>query len=438
METIRFDTEKEYGALRTMNAVNNGPTFKRHASDQNSGGTLGLYRALRIPYARNHDANFNPGYGGPYTVDISAIFPNFDADENDPKSYDFACTDEYVAITALAGTETFFRLGQAIEHRIKKYHIFPPKDYAKWARICEHIIMHYNYGWADGFEYGIKYWEIWNEPDLDVDTDNKRTWAGTVEEFYELYKVAAKHLKGRFPELKIGGPALCGRFDWADGFLAKMSAEGVPMDFFSWHRYNKFPEKMAEGAKIARELMVKYGYGDAESILNEWNYVRGWEGYDYKYSLQSIIGTKGGSFIFATMAECQKKSDVDMLMYYDARPCGFNGIFDSFGDPLPGYYSLLWFADLKDNGTEIRCENLPENIYSLATKSADGKVMAALTYFTEDDEQAPTKKIAVEFSGVRGFEVSVLDGESGRITTYAARDLLFDLKPLSTVFIKEI
>ena len=438
METIRFDTEKEYGALRTMNAVNNGPTFKRHASDQNSGGTLGLYRALRIPYARNHDANFNPGYGGPYTVDISAIFPNFDADENDPKSYDFACTDEYVAITALAGTETFFRLGQAIEHRIKKYHIFPPKDFAKWARICEHVIMHYNYGWANGFEYGIKYWEIWNEPDLDVDTDNKRTWAGTVEEFYEFYKVAAKHLKGRFPELKIGGPALCGRFDWADGFLAKMSAEGVPMDFFSWHRYNKFPEKMAEGANIARELMVKYGYGDAESILNEWNYVRGWEGYDFKYSLQSIIGTKGGSFIFATMAECQKKSDVDMLMYYDARPCGFNGIFDSFGDPLPGYYSLLWFADLKDNGTEIRCENLPENIYSLATKSSDGKVMATLTYFTEDDEQAPTKKITVEFGGVRGFEVSVLDGESGRITTYATRDLLFDLKPLSTIFIKEI
>jgi hypothetical protein len=63
--------------------------------------------------------------------------------------------------------------------------------------------------------------------------------------------------------------------------------------------------------------------------------------------------------------------------------------------------------------------------------------MAALTYFTEDDEQAPTKKIAVEFGGVRGFEVSVLDGESGKISTCAARDLLFEMKPLTTIFIKE-
>lgn len=438
MEIIRFDTEKEYGTLGLMNAVNNGPSFKRHANDQNSGGTFGLYRALRIPYARNHDANFNSGYGGPYTVDISSVFPNFDADENDPKSYDFACTDEYVAITALAGTETFFRLGQSIEHRIKKYHIFPPKDYAKWARICEHIIMHYNYGWANGFEYGIKYWEIWNEPDLDVDSANKRTWAGTEREFFDLYIVAAKHLKGKFPELKIGGPALCGRFDWADRFLEDMRKNDVPMDFFSWHIYGKIPEKIVKASVTARELMVKHGYGEAESILNEWNYVRDWSGYDFKYSLESIAGTKGGSFIFATMAECQKKTDIDMLMYYDARPCAFNGIFDGFSTPLPGYYAFLWFADLKDNGVEIRGEELPENIYALATKSASGKVMAALTYYAERDDELPVKKIAVEFGGVRGFEVSVLDGESGRITTYAARDLLFDLKPLSTVFIKEI
>ena len=110
MDIIRFDTEKEYGPIRRMNAVNNGPVFKRHASDQNSGGNLALYSALRLPYARNHDANFNSGYGGPYPVDISAIFPNFDADENDPKSYDFACTDEYVAVTELSGTKTFSAL----------------------------------------------------------------------------------------------------------------------------------------------------------------------------------------------------------------------------------------------------------------------------------------------------------------------------------------
>ena len=35
-------------------------------------------------------------------------------------------------------------------------------------------------------------------------------WCGTDEEYYRLYDVTAKHLKGCFPHLKIGGYASCG------------------------------------------------------------------------------------------------------------------------------------------------------------------------------------------------------------------------------------
>ena len=437
MDTIRFDTACKYGPLRRMNAVNNGPVFKRHANDQNSGGTLALYSTLRIPYARNHDANYSSFYGGPYTVDISSIFPNFDADENDPKSYDFACTDEYIAVTELAGAKTFFRLGQSIEHRIKKYHIFPPKDYAKWARICEHIIMHYNYGWADGYEYGLEYWEIWNEADLDRKTDNKRTWAGTLEEFCDLYAITAKHLKSRFPELKIGGPAVSNINEWTDLFLADMQKREVPMDFFSWHIYTREIHKVVNEAKKARTVMEKYGYGNAESILNEWNYIRGWEGENFKYSLKSMKRPKGASFTFATMAECQKNTDIDLLMYYDARPCEFNGIFDEFYDTMPCYYAFLWFADMKDNGNEIRCEGAPEDIYTLATVSECGKVMATLTYYVEREECAAEKQLGVSFGGNRCFEIFTLDGETGEVTVRMTNDIVLNMKPLTTVFIRE-
>ena len=59
-------------------------------------------------------------------------------------------------------------------------------------------IRHYNEGWADGYHWNIEHWEIWNEPDLDRDPKdafNKRCWSGTVEQFAELYTVAARHLK---------------------------------------------------------------------------------------------------------------------------------------------------------------------------------------------------------------------------------------------------
>ena len=66
-------------------------------------------------------------------MQFSNIFPNFDADENDPASYDFACTDEAILVCLDAGTETFYRLGQTIENQIKKHHTLPPKDFKKWA-----------------------------------------------------------------------------------------------------------------------------------------------------------------------------------------------------------------------------------------------------------------------------------------------------------------
>lgn len=115
---------------------------KRHAQDQYQ-SNLEEYKAARIPYSRNHDSNVYMIHGGPYAHDITAIFPCFDADPYDPASYDFACTDEDILVTLDAGTKPFFRLGQTIEHQIKKHATLPPKDFHKWAVICEHIIRHY-------------------------------------------------------------------------------------------------------------------------------------------------------------------------------------------------------------------------------------------------------------------------------------------------------
>ena len=45
-----------------------------------------------------------------------------------------------------AGTKVFYRLSHRIEHEVKKYGTLPPKDFKKWAVICEHIIRHYTEG----------------------------------------------------------------------------------------------------------------------------------------------------------------------------------------------------------------------------------------------------------------------------------------------------
>jgi len=64
-----------------------------------------------------------------HVVDISAVFPDFNADVNDPASYDFVLTDEYTKAMLDNGTKPFYRLGSKIEHWSKKYGTLPPADF---------------------------------------------------------------------------------------------------------------------------------------------------------------------------------------------------------------------------------------------------------------------------------------------------------------------
>jgi len=435
MDTLRFDTTKLGGKFKVLNAVNNGPSHKRHANDQWR-SNFAAYKAARIPYARNHDASFHATYGGEHSVDISAIFPNFDADVNDPASYDFACTDEYTLLTLEAGAETFFRLGQKIEHYIKKFHIFPPADFKKWAEICEHIIRHYNEGWANGYHLNIRYWEIWNEADLDrEDNPYKRTWAGTKAEFFDLYEITAKHLKSCFPQLKIGGPALAGNEEWADEFLAEMKRREVAIDFFSWHIYCAEPALLIARGDRIKALLVKNGYEKAESILNEWNYVRGWTD-DFIYTIEQIISIKGAAFVMACMSAAQQSS-IDMLMYYDARPCVFNCLFDFYTlRPLKGYYPFKWYGGFYDLKAEIRSENTLENIYSLCGCDEKGKLTAILTYYTDNDA-ADAKTFSVDFGRAGEYEIYLLDKDHDGELVSVTPDLTFTMDANTCILIKE-
>ena len=92
--SVRFD--EECGRIKPMHATNNGPTKGRGFGSAKTRG-FEDWREAGIPYARTHDSSFNAGYGGEHTVDVHAIFPNFDADVSDPASYDFAFTDQYLS-----------------------------------------------------------------------------------------------------------------------------------------------------------------------------------------------------------------------------------------------------------------------------------------------------------------------------------------------------
>ena len=408
MESIKLNFSKTNGKIKHMNSVNNGPVAKSVREFDN----FDDYKAAKIPYARIHDASFYPSYGGEFTVDVHRIFRSFDNDVNDPKSYSFKSTDKYLQSIVDAGTKVFYRLGCNIEH-YEKCGTIPPKDNQKWAEICEHIVRHYTEGWADGFYYDIEYWEIWNEADCKNADGTSPCWQGTEDEFVEFFVTAFKHLKNAFPKLKIGGPAfayLPESYPFAERLFDRLNKEDLKLDFFSYHAYATDTDWFLYMVNFAADLAKRCGQGQAELILNEWNYVKGWRGKEWQYTLKTEKGLKGASFIAAIMCAGQK-AQLDMLMYYDARPCGMNGMFntDTF-EKLKGYYPIAYFSKLLELGKYVEDISSSKDLcVCSATNGTDSAIL--LTHYNDNDE-TEQKTVKLDLSGLgekSSVEIFVLD-----------------------------
>lgn len=379
-----------------------------------------------IPYARLHDV------GGPYGqnrfVDIPNLFRDFDADPADPESYDFAFTDLVVSALITHHVEPVFRLGVSIENdcTIKAYRIDPPKDFYKWAQICEGVIRHYTQGWANGFTYDIQYWEIWNEPDINPDPQRSMMWRGTPGQFYEFYHTAATYLKEKFPHLKIGGYGSCGfyampgtltpsvtdqmRYHLAffDGFMDYICAHGTPLDFFSWHCYHSAPE-VVQFAAYVRKRLDEAGYMHTEHMLNEWN----WEA--------STIGTAHHAALTAGMLLAMQGTSLDSAMFYDAR-CNigtYSGMFNCFTtQPHPAYYAFVAFGELYRRGQEVVLTGLPEGVYACAARDDEsGCIVIANT-------TGKAQPLTLDVQGMREVTACRIVDEAHAYTECALPDIL--------------
>lgn len=376
MSGISINFNSTTGRIKPMHGVGQPPF---------AGSNFKMFRYLTeagIPFSRLHDVGGI--FGGGRWVDIPNLFRDFDADPTDPASYDFTFTDLLIKALMEADVEPFFRLGVTIENdaSIKSYRIDPPKDPKKWAVICEHVIRHYTEGWADGFTYNIRYWEIWNEPENYEEPWRNEMWTGTKEQYYELYDVTAKHLKSCFPHLKIGGYASCGfsalkhggsrdRYfmTFFNGFIDYIRASGAPMDFFSWHTYDCIENALVY-ADYARKRLDEAGFTECETTCNEWN------------PSVNLRGSARHAALVCGMMLGFQNSPLDSAMFYDARfgTSVYGSMFNPLtAEPFPAYYSFTAFNELykRQNQTELTCD-IP-GVYAAAAKGEDCAVVIANT-----------------------------------------------------------
>lgn len=363
---VKVDFTKETGPVKPVNGVGQPPMV----------GQLGNWSMMHylkeagIPYSRLHDVG---GWlGGGLYVDIPNLFPDFDADENDPKNYRFAYTDSLMKALVDNGVEPFFRLGVTIENFVERgfppVYSLPPKDFAKWARIAEHVIRHYTEGWANGFRMKVEYWEIWNEPDSAPEAEKNPLWRGDWESYIRFYGTVAPYLKGKFPHLKIGGYGSCGYYaavgsdripaahssprtqyflECSHKFLAAVRDNKWPLDFFSFHSYSDPKEVMLQ-VRFADEHLNEYGFtaDKCERIFDEW----------LPYVSHNNLGSaRHSSGIAAELVDLQN-SCVAVACIYDAR-CGLGDYSPLFNPltykPHKAYWAFVAFNELRKAGRAV-------------------------------------------------------------------------------------
>ena len=382
-------------------------------------------KAMGLTYARVHDwALTNPNQP---VCDYQNIFPLMKLDPKDPSNYVFAQTD-YLLSRARdeVGLKLFYRLGPSIEHSGDKVHFnsLIPRDFDKVAEIFAGIVRHYNRGWANGHKWGIKYWEIWNEPE---GIANQWTPEGGIaglspealsatrfecrRKFVRFFVTVLKRLKDEFgDEIKAGGPALCDlNLVWLNELLAACKEAGVAPDFVSWHRYANDPKIGRKDAEVARRVCDSYGFTKCELVMDEWHYfganytwgdiqrcedpkvaARVMEGPD------SHNGIRSACYVLSSLADMQT-SKLDFASYYGCRHVGHWGFKDSLQRKYKVFYALKLFGEIvRDYSTICRSTSVG-TMTTLAVRRTDGrKGLLVVDYGGGID----TKRVQISVEGV--------------------------------------
>jgi hypothetical protein len=399
--------------------------------------------------SRTHDWSLlNPNQR---VCDYFQMFPLMHLDATKPENYVFGPTDYLLKRTREElGHEIFFRLGTSIEHSGPDIHFNSqiPEDFDKVAEIFAGTIRHYNEDWGNGHRWDIKYWEIWNEPDNmncmwclpDGDggkgatkeeriADLKRREALRRDLFVKFFVTCLKRIKREFPDVKVGGPALCTWRDdkeqtYHDGtpsawtrkhrntsayFRAILSAckeANVAPDFISWHYYGMNPDDVMTAIDKARRLCDEMGFPKCELILNEWHYrsrpwselsssdpkVRRavWSGPDSHNGIDS-------SCFNLTLFSRFQTSALDQSYYYGCKNVGSWGYKNEYGEKYKVYYGMKMFGDfLREYPVITSSKSDRKGVTVISAKSVDGSRKAALV----TDYLSKEKLLRVSFDGV--------------------------------------
>lgn len=411
MRRISVDASQITGTIRPLQGVDLGPLSTRPGAYDLSK----QYKDIGVGLVRTHD------FDGPTDIDMfrnrrpvdGIIFPNWDADPENKASYVFGPSDRIIKGIIECGAQVYYRLGRTFTADPTI-----PFDFDKFANICRHVAMHYNGGWADGYHFNIRYWELWNEPNIALDWTPGDgfpiPWGAPAVKFFQLYEKVARALKSYDSHLKVGACGLAeGQREsvFREGFIAYCADHHIPLDFFSWHHYAGDPSDpydFVRVARVLRDILDSNGFQSAENHCDEWN---------FSLDFNTISSMNAAAFDAAALIYMQDALDVSAIY---AGP-GDYGIFGPDGSYRKSVYVL------KANGKMLKTPRrlavsggATYGLGVLAGRPADGRsIQILISNYEIHQPEGPPKQTAapgshpisrrkgIRYENNRGYDLTV-------------------------------
>ena len=200
----------------------------------------------------------------------TSLFPDWSADVDDPTSYNFAATDQWVEAVHAIGAEVMFTVASSIPSNK-----LPAQDLEVYGQVVEHIVRHYSQGWAGGPAKPLRIYEFGDQPDF-----GPLHFAGRPDEFCAMYRAFCEAVRRVDASLTVGGPATAFPLEadapYREGFLTFVRENDLPLDFFSFLWFTDGSRDPLDYRYVSRELRAlldRHGFTDTELTLSYWNYL---------------------------------------------------------------------------------------------------------------------------------------------------------------------
>jgi hypothetical protein len=188
--------------------------------------------------------------------------------KNGGMTYDFSRLDQAVSDILKTGARPLLSLSYMPQAIAASDIISEPSNWEDWSAVVKTTIEHYS--GRQNMNLKDVYYEVWNEPDLETFGGWR---SGRGKNYLNLYIYAEKGAKAatNVNPFKLGGPSTTGLYQaWIEGLL-RLKANGVKVDFLSWHRYNKNVDSFIDDLNNLDNWLKKYpSFLSIERLITEW------------------------------------------------------------------------------------------------------------------------------------------------------------------------